>query len=66
MSREEVNVEAISGAARYFDEVALIPSDSRTTITANVKGQAAYAKFQVVKMRRDAGKLKWKTKKKNM
>ena len=49
MSREEVNVEAISGAARYFDEVALIPSDSRTTITANVKGQAAYAKSQNLK-----------------
>ena len=45
----EANVEAISGATQYFEAVALTPSDNRTTITANAKGQAAYAKSQEIK-----------------
>ncbi len=45
----EANVEAISGAASYFDEAALTPVDSKSTVTANTRGQEAYAKFQKVK-----------------
>lgn len=42
----EEEADAISGAAAYFMEDLLIPSDSKTTITANAKGQEAFAKAQ--------------------
>lgn len=45
----EANVKAISGATKCFEPVALNPSDNRTTITANAKGQEAYARCQSVK-----------------
>lgn len=45
----ECNADAISGATQYFDVVALTPSDNQSTITANAKGQAAYAKSQEIK-----------------
>lgn len=45
----EANVEAISGAASYFNDAALTPVDSKSTVTANARGQEAYAKFQKMK-----------------
>lgn len=45
----ETNVEAISGAIQYFEQVALNPSDGKSTITANAKGQEAYGKSPKVK-----------------
>ncbi|WP_075721380.1 TIGR04197 family type VII secretion effector [Roseburia sp. 499] len=44
----EANVTAISGTNQYFTGVALTPTDNRTTIVANTKGQAAYAKSQAI------------------
>lgn len=44
----EAGVTAISGAVHYLESVTLNPSDTRTTITANAKGQQAYAKSQQV------------------
>ena len=60
----ECNADAISGATQYFEVVALTPSDNRTTITANAKGQAAYAKSQEIKksfgdaMKREASNIR--------
>ena len=44
----EANVTAISGTNQYFRGIALAPTDNRTTIAANAKGQAAYAKSQAI------------------
>lgn len=60
----EANVKAISGAAGYFEAVALTPVDNRTTITANAKAQKTFAKSQSVKksfgdsMRQEANHIK--------
>lgn len=44
----ENDAAGISGAASYFMPDALVPSDERTTITANTAGQEAYANSQQV------------------
>lgn len=44
----EANVTAISGTNQYFMGVALAPTDNQTTISANAKGQEAYAKSQAI------------------
>lgn len=47
----EAGIATISGAVHYFQSVTLNPSDTQTTITANVKAQQAYAKSQQVLQR---------------
>lgn len=42
----ENDATVLSGAASYFKEVALIPSDGETTITANGNGQSNFDKSQ--------------------
>ena len=44
----ENDASGISGAAAYFMMDALVPSDCRTTLTANAMGQQAYANSQQV------------------
>jgi type VII secretion effector (TIGR04197 family) len=44
----ENDASCISGAASYFMNDKLVPSDSRTTLTANTAGQQAYANSQQV------------------
>lgn len=36
------NEQALSGAATYFQEAALVPADSKTTLTANGAGQDSF------------------------
>lgn len=42
----ENDATILSGAAAYFKEVALIPSDGETTLTANGNGQSNFGKSQ--------------------
>lgn len=44
----EANATAISGTNQYFTGTALTPMDNRSTISANAKGQEAYAKSQAI------------------
>lgn len=42
----ENDTAVLSGAAAYFQEVTLIPSDGETTITANGNGQNNFSKAE--------------------